>query len=227
MNTWKWLTIASAVWLTGSFTRAAALPGQTVIYSDFGSGLSYGTAVVWGVEGASVSGGYRGQAQFFTPSFNCTLSYIEMATYHKSGSPLSNFFLAQDDGSGAPGSIVESFTNVSTPTGLLKLNSVLDPVLTAGTQYWVCMEPGADSTLNGWFENNQNIAPTFAYERSEWGWTPFGPPSPPSGTFEVVAVPTPEPCAASLLVFGVIGLCGLRTIPSVGHRLLARTVDLH
>ena len=228
MNTWKWLTIASAVWLAGSFTSTATLPGQTVIYSDFGPGFSYSTATVWGVEGASVSGGYRGQAQFFTPSFNCTLSYFELATYHSSGSRLSNFFLAQDNGAGAPGAILESFTNVTTPTGLLTLNSVLDPVLTAGTQYWLCMEPGADTSLNGWYFNNQNVQSGFAFERSEWSWAPIPAPAPPSGTFQVVGipVPTPEPSAASLLVFGVIGLCGLRAIPSAHCRSLARAMDL-
>ena len=208
----NWPIIVIATFLAANVSTKASLPGQTIIYSDFGAGLTYGTSVVWGVEGASLSSGYRGQAQYFTPSFDCYLSYAELATYHQSGSPLSNFFIAADNGSGAPGTILESFANVTTPTGLLTLTSLQNPLLTAGTTYWLGMEPGANNTLNGWFENNQNVEPAFAFERSQGGWTGFGPPSPPAGTFEIVAAPVPEPSAAGLLIFGAIGFARSRSL---------------
>lgn len=203
--------VGSAILLAGSFSSMATVPGLTSIYSDFGAGFTYSTATAWGVEGASESSGYRGQAEFFTPSVTCNLNYIKLATYHAGGSSLCNYFIAQDDGSGAPGTILESFTNVTSPTGILQLNSVLDPQLTAGTQYWLCMEPATSTTSEGWFYNNQGVANGFAYEHSEWGWTPFGPPPavPNSGVFQIAAVPVPEPSTAAMLALGTLGLARL------------------
>ncbi len=186
----------------------ATVPGLTLIYSDFGPNLTYDTTTEWGVSGASTTPGYRGQAQFFTPSVDCNLGFIRLATYHVSGSSLCNYFMAQDNGSGAPGSILESFTNVTTPSGYLTLNSVLDPLLTAGTQYWVCMEPATSTSYNGWYFNNQNVLANSAFERSEWGWSSFGPTK--AGTFQVAAVPVPEPSTACLLALGAINIYRLR-----------------
>src|SRR5580698_11123478 len=104
---------------TGAVVSTCA---QSVIYNSFGAGNTYDSGVVWAVSGASESGGYRGQAEFFTPSVSGYLNTIELATYHVSGSPLSNFFIAQDSG-GSPGAILETFSNVTNPSGLLTLQS--------------------------------------------------------------------------------------------------------
>jgi len=179
---------------------------QVAVYNSFGPGNTYNTAVVWAVSGASVSGGYRGQAEFFTPAVSGSLNSILLATYHVSGSRLSNFFIAQDNGFGAPGAILESFNNVSNPTGLLTLNSVAAPQLQAGTEYWLCDEPATATSYNGWYYNKQGHTNGFAFERSQWGWTPFpGPPA--SGVFEVTVTPVPEPPAATLELLCASSVC--------------------
>jgi len=67
--------------------------------------------------------------------------------------------LGGTDGAGAP---LETFnlTGDSAPQ-LLTLSSVLHPVLTAGTTYWVEIQasPGWEGTtdMGTWFNNNQNI----------------------------------------------------------------------
>jgi hypothetical protein len=168
-------------------------PAQVVVYNSFGPGNTYDSGIVWGVSGASTSGGYRGQAEFFTPGISGDLSSVQLATYREGGSGLSNFYIAQDNGDGTPGTILESFTSELNASGLLTLNSTVKPLLQAGTEYWLCDEPTADNSDNGWYENNQGVANGFAYERSEWGWSAIPAPAPDSGVFRVSVNPVPEP----------------------------------
>jgi hypothetical protein len=179
-------------------------PAQVVVFNSFGPGNTYNSGIAWAVSGASSSGGYRGQAEFFTPGISGYLSSILLATHRVSGSRLSDFYIAQDNGSGTPGAILESFTNIQNANGLLTLNSTVQPLLQAGTEYWLCDEPTADNSYNGWYQNNQGYAPGFAYERSEWGWEAVPADySPNSGVFQVSVTPVPEPS-----VTGLATLCG-------------------
>jgi len=100
---------------------------QVVAFISFGTGHGYNTAIDWAVSGASTLGGYRGQAEFFTPGTTGFLSSIEVATYHVSGSTLSDFYTAGDNGSGAPGTILETFAKVANVKGLLTVNGSPDP----------------------------------------------------------------------------------------------------
>jgi len=176
---------------------------QVVVYNSFGPGNTYNSGIVWVVSGASTSGGYRGQAEFFTPGISGYLSSVQLATYRVSGSGLSNFYIAQDNGSGIPGSILESYTSVLNAAGLLTLNSIAKPLLQAGTKYWLCDEPTASNSYNGWYENNQGYANGFAFEGSQWGWSAVTPPAPSSGVFQVSVIPVPEP---SVVALGI--MCG-------------------
>jgi hypothetical protein len=163
------------------------------VFNSFGPANTYDTTVAWGVSGSATPSGYRGQAEWFVPSASGDLSTITLATYRQSGSGRSNFFVAEDNGSG-PGTILESFLNtVNNPDGLLTLNSALQPLLEAGLKYWLCDEPADSTTANAWFDNNQNHAPGFAFERSQWSWSAVSPPAPPSGVFSVSVTPVPEP----------------------------------
>ena len=195
--------------LGGCFTLTVlVLPAsaQVVAFNSFGAGNSYSHATVWAVSGASLSGGYRGQAEFFTPSITGYLSGIELATYRVGGSALSNFYIAQDDGNGVPGTTLESFNNVANVTGLLSLNSRVKPLLQAGTQYWLCDEPATSTSYNGWYYNNQGDNNGFAFERSEWSWAFIPGPAPASGVFEIQVTPVPEPSLAGLGCLGAAGL---------------------
>lgn len=180
------------------------------VYNSFGPGNTYDSGVVWAVSGASTSGGYRGQAEFFAPEISGYLAGIELATYHVSGSTLSNFYLAEDNGGGAPGAILESWMNVQNVDGLLTLNSTGSLLLDAGQQYWLCDEPAAANSYNGWYENSQNVANGFAFERSEWDWSAVGPPAPPSGVFSVSVTPVPEPSLPGLLTAGAAAFFSFR-----------------
>jgi len=186
--------------LLSSLVVPASATTSTVVFNSFGPGNTYNASVVWGITGAATSSGYRGQAEFFVPSGSGALSSITLPTYRQSGSGRSDFFIAEDNGFGTPGDILESFLNTANNNnGLLMLNSVAKPQLQAGMKYWLCDEPADSTTINGWFEG-QSYSPGFAFERSEWGWSFVAPPSvPPSGVFSVSVVPVPEPSAVLLL----------------------------
>jgi hypothetical protein len=192
-------TIAFALTLIGtSNARAQAVN----VYNSFGPGNSYNSGVVWAVSGASTAPGYRGQAEFFVPAVSGYLNNIELALYHVSGSTLSDFYLAQDNGSSAPGTILESWLNVQNTDGIVPIISTSPTLLQAGQEYWVCDEPAAANSYNGWWENPKGYEPGFAYERSEWGWSFISSPAPPSGTFSVYVNAVPEPSIAVLLLVG-------------------------
>ncbi len=177
----------------------ASASSTILVFNSFGPGNSYNPGIVWGVTGASTSGGYRGQAEFFVPSASGNLFSLTLPTYRQSGSGRSNFFVAQDDGSG-PGTILESFLNTANnSSGLLTLSSVAQPLLMAGSKYWLCDEPADATTVNGWYEG-QSYAPGFAFERSPWSWSFVPPPSvPPSGVFSVSVIAVPEPLGVLLM----------------------------
>jgi hypothetical protein len=207
------LVSSAVVILMGMVISASA---QVVVYNSFGPGNSYDTTTKWAVSGASTSGGYRGQAEAFTPGISGDLSSIVLATAHINGSALSDFFIAQDNGSGAPGTILESFSSTQNANGLLTLNSVAQPLLQAGTQYWLCDEPSTSTSLNGWYENNQGQN-GFAFERSEWGWSAVaGPPA--SGVFKVSVTAVPEPSAAMLGGLGMTLVWGSRKLKRAQKR---------
>jgi hypothetical protein len=200
------LLLSAILWLASAPQLFAT--GTVLVFNSFGPGNTYNQGVVWAVGGVSAPGGYRGQAEFFVPGISGYLSSVQLATFRLGGSALSDFFIAQDS-SGIPGAVVESFSGVQNASGLLTINSVTQPLLQAGQKYWLCDEPDASNSYNGWYENNQNLANGFAFERSEWSWSPVGSPAPTSGVFSVSVTPVPEPSTFGLLLLGV-GLLAAR-----------------
>jgi hypothetical protein len=197
---------------------AISVIGETpvVVFNSFGPNNGYNHGVVWGVTGGSSSGGYRGQAEWFVPSASGTLSSFTLPTFRQSGSGRSNFFIAQDDGSGThPGTILESFLNTANNNnGLFTLTSIGKPLLEAGATYWLCDEPADATTVNGWFEG-QSYAPGFAFERAPWSWD-FVASGPPSGVFSVSVLQVPEP--ATLLLFPALACWRICCVRKVQHK---------
>jgi hypothetical protein len=82
------------------------------------------------------------------------------------------------DASGQPGTLLEDWANVSVPTsitGLLTINSVAHPFLTAGNLYWFTTTTNATTSGFGlqWAANNQGVSgglwgssPGFPWARS-------------------------------------------------------------
>lgn len=197
--------MAGFVFASGGIAKLHAVP--IVVYNSFGASNSYLTSTAWGVEGGSAISGYRGQAEFFTPSVSGTLTSIQLAMFKSKGSGLCNFSVAQDNG-GTPGTILESFTDVLSPNGLLTLTSITQPLLQAGVEYWICAEPADATTVSGWYYNNQGIANGFAFERAQWSWAPISAPyAPDSGVFSVTVNFVPDQISTAALLALALGGC--------------------
>jgi MYXO-CTERM domain-containing protein len=187
-------------------------PG-VLAYSSFGPGNAYNSGADWIIGGTNSTHGYQGHAEYFMPGISGDLYQIQLATKLLAGGgvPKSNLFIAQDNGSGIPGSILESFPNVTDINGILSINSVMTPLLQAGQKYWLCDEPVDTTTYTGWCFNNQGIVNNFASESSEWGWYPFSPYN-GSSVFSISVTPVPEPTVMGL------GLLGAGLAALVQHR---------
>ena len=146
-------------------------PAQAlVIYNSFGPGDSF-KPDRWAIGGASSDSGYQGHAEFFIPGVSGDLSSIQVAAGTQlTGTRLSNFAIAQDNGSGVPGTVLESFNGVVNIDGVLNINSILQPLLQAGTKYWLVDGPTAANSYNGWCLNNQGIVQSYAVEFSPGNW---------------------------------------------------------
>ena len=192
------------------------------LFSNFGPSNSFNTTIGWGVSGSSASGGYRAQAQRFTPAVSGNLSTIQIAIGKASGSGLSNISLVADNGGFPTGTLLESFSSVPAAGNFgnsyapRTLTSVINPLLEAGSTYWLRAEPADLTTSNAWNNNNQGDADRFGYAFSPGAWDALGPGSVPNaGAFRISATLVPEPGPA-------LALCALVGALIVQRRRSAR-----
>jgi hypothetical protein len=188
--------------LLPAFNFSASATSATLVYSSFGPGSTYNSGADWIVGGSASLHGYQGHAEYFVPGFSGYLSQIQVGTKVLGGVALSDFFIAQDNGSGIPGAVLENFSNVSDPNGVLTLNSVTTPLLQAGQKYWLCDEPADPNTYTGWCLNSRSITNGYATETSQGGWFALASSPVASCVFSISAVPVPEPSTAGLVFVG-------------------------
>ena len=192
----------------------------TVIFSNLGSGSSYdttgGNIVGDGLDGYGYNYALGGT---FTPTANYTLGSFQLALNGVFGSNTDVVNVALTNASaGLPGSTIESFSIAAGTLGLLGNNnplifenSILNPLLSAGTQYWITVSTAITSSV-AW--NWNNIGDTADVATSlDGGSTWGGPYGQTPGAFEVDSLSqtsVPEPSTMLLLVFGLAGLAGFR-----------------
>ena len=142
----------------------AAFPARAdaVIFSNLGSNDSYNGSTGW-TEGTPNGGAdyFINGSAFTVGATSLNLSTIEVAVGILQGTNQLTIDLDADSG-GSPGSVIESFTinSAMPPFGsfssgnLVTATSVLNPLLTAGSQYWVVLSVPNDGTT--WAAWNQN-----------------------------------------------------------------------
>jgi len=133
-----------------------------IIYSNIGVGDTYDLTAGLSISGPDSDTFAHTQGAAFTPLQDAFLGQIEVAAGCCAFSGANELEVSiREDVSGSPAAIVESF-HFSGQMGvfdnqlkpLLSANSVLHPFLTAGTQYWFVLAPGAADTDAGWYFNS-------------------------------------------------------------------------
>jgi len=153
-----------------------AVMGQT-LYNTFGPAESFNSSIPGASAGAGLLGGFSPQeggitlAEAFTPAVTANLSRVDLGMEYiyggKTIGPADLNVTIASDQSGSPGEPIETisltgvFGGVPNAIGIVTAYSVLHPLLTAGTQYWlVVAPPNLQATTFDWFLNYQVHIPT-------------------------------------------------------------------
>lgn len=188
---------------------AASLPAwSATIYSNFGPGDSFDVP-------AYIIGGGSGTQQevalSFVPAFGATLDSIRVAVRNDPFFSSANnytIYLASDS-SGLPGSAIETFSGLtfSYPSAILTLNSSANPLLSAGTMYWVVVTaPDLIASSGAWNFSDQGVMGLAARSVNS-GWNACVACASPVMDVNGTSVSEiPEPSALTLTLAGLAGL---------------------
>ncbi len=151
----------------------AAVPADSgVIVNTFGPGDAYQTGIGYTLGYAGVA---YSQGNAFAPASTVTLDQVEVAIGLVSG-PNELLVWLMTDSSGEPGTVIESwaFSNAMGSFGsynpLLVGSSVLHPLLTGGTQYWLIAGTPTDATWAAWNFNSIGHTASIARRQGAGSW---------------------------------------------------------
>jgi len=202
---------------------ALAAPGSAwasqVLFSNFGPGQSYDQSLALSV-GNDFAGDNLAQAGAFTPSSSAQIGAILIALSEGLGQSDPVTVAVAQDNNGLPGATLESFSigggslAAMGGGGIVTLSSLLNPMLVAGTQYWVTVSTTLNNSI-GWHHNdgsNDSASNLEAYSL-DGGINYFAPAGNARGAFEIdalLAQAAPEPGMLALLAGGALGMAGRR-----------------
>jgi hypothetical protein len=157
---------------------AAVGPPTTVVYSNFGQGMTFDANPFhgWGINGnLGPSVGQQAISQRFTPSSDYRFATASVALVHFSG-PTRIRVILQADSMGKPGPIIEEMgldITGSLPT-IYSANSNLSPTIHNGIPYWLTVAAGASGVIAGWNWNSVGDVSSMTFASTQGGG-PNGP----------------------------------------------------
>jgi len=182
------------------------------IFDNFGPGYDYNVGVGMIVTGSASIYGQHDEAFSFVAASTCRLDSIALALAVDDPTVPTNevaLSLCSNQG-GLPGAALESWTiPVSGLSGNLNppvwAYSALNPMLSAGTQYWLVGEANAAASAMVWFLNDTGDEGPMATRANGGSWVPsYGL----RGAFQVngTAQAVPEPATVALFGLGIVAL---------------------
>ena len=205
--------------LVAGLALAALRPAsaQITVFDDFGPAGAYNTASGYIIAGPKTVGNPQDIAMSFTNStgFAIALTKIKIQLDTAAVSPDNKVTVnVYSDSANTPGSILESFTGVVVPAtpgsgsiSAITLNSVSNPLLNNGTQYWigVIATPVNLNVIDFWRLNSTGTFGTVAQRAGAGGaWA-----SAPQRTMAAFSVGGTAPAPGSLLTLGILGATGV------------------
>jgi hypothetical protein len=152
-----------------------AIPSHAaVIFSTLGPGDTYNTSVGYTI-GISPYEYEQGNSFSFSVAAPYYLDTIELAVGHVSGTNEIDVWL-MSDAAGEPGAIIEAFnfTNLGAfgdNNPLLVGTSVLRPVLTPGTDYWLIASAPNSDTWAAWNYSSPAVSGSHAVREGAGPWS--------------------------------------------------------
>jgi hypothetical protein len=207
----------------------AASANAGVIFSNLGPGDSFGTLSGWVVGNRTTPFGSTSLeiAAAFTPASDTLFTGADLAT-QLFGQPGDLTVALMVSGlSGIPDTTLETF--IVTPPmdpALLSVQSALNPLLSAGTEYWLDMFSSSSAAV--WLDNDQGARGAVASNQNGRGFvllTDFGGNSPVQPAFRVsgdpielfvtAAADVPEPSTFVFVVAGLLLIHPLRLMREI------------
>jgi hypothetical protein len=182
-----------------------SLARADILFSTFGPGDSYDLQGGTSIAGANTS--YEGFAERFSVPTTSVVSRIEFASSF--GSP-RNFVvqLLADNGQtgpgqSQPGQLLEQFTLVNPPAGIVSADSVVNPILQANQLYWFAVLPGSADTTTVWNFSDTGVGGYADGQHTPGVWLPSGNTLGNSAfRIDGAAAAVPEPASLALLGTG-------------------------
>jgi hypothetical protein len=180
----------------------------SVIYSNLGPGDSFltspGVYPVWNL----TSGGFIDRAASFTvPGPQDVLfESAELGFHLQTGSAAATVQLATNVAGNIPGAIIESI-NILLPAPsvnptIIMATSSMNPILTAGSTYWIIASVSVPSTMATWGPNNTgalgDTATRTNFQNGQW----FLQPTTATPSLRVNALPAGVPEPSTMLLVG-------------------------
>ena len=195
-----------------SLATVQAASAEPVLFSTLAAGDTYNTNFIFTIGGPVQP---IRQAQLFTPTAEGRVNTLELGLVLFSGADrvVAELLTNVDN---QPGSVIESFLFTGLPlergsgqSALLSAGSVLSPLLTTETSYWLRVGPGDLSTTAGWNASSFRVLVPH--------WLAIGSDVQPVQPNQLAAFrltgetgnPIPEP-GTMLLVGSALGIAALR-----------------
>jgi len=207
--------------LTILFTVPTISRADDIVFTNFGAGKSYNTAV-GNTVGNAFDGNNYAQGDTFTPLLSESFTSLTIALSCLSACPDKFDVSLAASAVGAPGAVLTNFIVNGASLGAfgannapldLNANAVLRPMLTAGTQYWITVSSDLNDSV-AWNLNSADDVAAHAISLNG-GSTWFSPSGLTPGAFEVQGVnavkAVPEPSSLTLVLYSMMAVIGALT----------------